>query len=386
MKYTESRKLEQGVIYSPAMRESFDLNPELIYLNSGNLSLCPRKVNQALERYHREFESNPTVGLKEAWGKLWESQCALADFLSARPEDLFLKTNVTQVLNSFLLGLPLEKGSEMLVGELEYGAIVNVCRLRAERDNLSWRVLKLPTNVVATRRATADSLLENILSQLGPKTRLVLLSHVIGGTGLVLPIREIGKALRRRNVFFVVDGAYAPGALSVDFRDLEEVDCYGSSLYKFLLGPKGTAFGWVSPLRQPLLQPLQAGWGTRSGFLGKSEFQNKFILSGCQDFPPFFAIKDTLEFWKEQGAEKIRARMHALRTYLRNHCRWELLRSEDEALNGPLLAFKGSIPDLYETHRIQAHPLEIQGSQYLVFSPHIYNTEEELQRVLDVLR
>ena len=81
-------------------------------------------MSEALARYHREFDENPTVGFAEAWGRLWEVQKKLAGFLSADPGDLFLRANVTAVLNTFLLGMPLPPDAEILVGEFEYGAIV----------------------------------------------------------------------------------------------------------------------------------------------------------------------------------------------------------------------------------------------------------------------
>lgn len=382
------------------MREDFAITPGLIYLNSANLSLCPRAVSEAIAKYREDFERNPTQGLREAWGKLWQSQVALATFLGARPEDLFLRANVTQVLNAFIFGFPLPAHSEILVGELEYGAIVNICRLRAQRESHAVRILKMPTTLFSMKSASVASLTDSVVSQLSPRTRLVVLSHVIGATGLVLPVREIARELRRRDIFFVVDGAYAPGALPVDFRELEEVDAYGCSLYKWMLGPKGTAFGWVSPQRQAQLQARDAGWASYDrpasldAFGGKTDFQSRFLLSGCQDFAPFFAVRDSVAFW-ENRAPHLRARMATLRKVLTDSLTWDRWRSDDDAVNGPLLAF--SLParcqaqgpalaaSLLETHGIQAHALALHGKWLVVLSPHVYNTETELERVIAAL-
>lgn len=378
----------------------------LIYLNSANLSLCPPSVLEAMTRYQREFEENPTEGLARAWGHLWKVQHRLARFLGADVNDLFLRTNVTSVLNTFLLGMPLEKGSEILVGELEYGAMVNICRMRAARDGLSLRVLQMPATVPAFRQATAESLVELVTSQLAPQTKVLLLSHVIGGTGMVMPLKEIARETRRRGVFLVVDGAYAPGALEVNFRELDDVDFYGCSLYKWLLGPKGTAFGWVNKRHQATLQPLQAGWSTfapaaqTKAFGGGNRFQEAFAMSGCHDFAPFRAIVDALDVWDLHLARPARARMAELRALLAREIEtklgWIPLISKDPRINGPLQAFllpeaqqaRGEhlAEDLLHDYHVQIHAMHLRGQWYAVFSPHFYNKDEEIREAVQWLQ
>lgn len=387
------------------IRAEFDLDPSLIYLNAANQSLLPRIVRDAIFHHQSEYERNPTAGMNAAWGRLWKIQGRLARFLGADRFDLFLRTNITSVLNTFILGLPLPPGSEILVGELEYGAIVNICRLRASRENLSLRVLKMPSTPVSLHRTTRDSLVDGIISQLGPKTRMVVLSHVLGGVGLVMPLKEITSELRARGVFSVIDGAYAPGALVIDMTELSDVDCYACSLYKWLLGPKGTAFGWVSKESQPLLSPVNAGWSTFDTFapfkaFGESHrFQESFLMVGCHDFAPFFAIDEMLDFWDRLGPARIRERMAELQQGLReNGARltgWIPLRPGTEELTGPLLAYilPASVQrqgDRFATRAleeagVQVNTVWLRGKWCVVFSPHIHNSDAEVRLALERL-
>jgi len=385
------------------MEPVFDRDPNLIYLNSANLSLCPGSVLEAVTRYQREFELNPTTGLTQAWDHLWKAQTRLAQFLNANPNDLFLRTNVTATLNTFLLGMPLPPESEILVGELEYGAIVNICRMRAERDHLAWRILAMPQTPTALKSLTPHQLVEHIISQLGAKTKLLLLSHVIAGTGLVLPLSQIAQETRRRGILLAIDGAYAPGALAVDFDDLQDVDFYGCSLYKWMLGPKGTAFGWIAPRHQASIRPLNAGWttydiaGPIADFGDQSQFQRSFLMSGCQDFAPYRAIEDTLAFWEENDPSKIRQRMKSLRQHLdlqvTTSLGWSSLSPRDESLQGPMKVYllpkalqsEGPIfaRKLLEKHRIQINMVSLKGQWHIAFSPHIYNSEQEITVAID---
>jgi len=386
-------------------RREFELDEKLIYLNSANQSICPRRVLSRISEYHREYERNPSRGLNEAWGMLWAIQSRLAGFLGADRSDLFLRTNVTSVLNTFLLGVPLPSRSEILVGELEYGAIVNACRLRANRDGLGLRVLKLPVSRLGAKRATVENIVDTVVSQLGPDTRLLLLSHVLGGTGMVMPIQEIAAETRRRDIFLVVDGAYAPGAVPVDFRNLGDIDFYGCSLYKWMLGPKGTAFGWVAKRNQELLEPLSAGWTTFESFgpfgdFGEgSRFQQTFLMAGCHDFAPFQAVGTLLDLWEEWGAANLRSHLFELGARLsegiERELGWPRVASAVPELRGPLYAHElpdrlqpeggGLLDRAWKELGIQLNTARIRGRWYAVLSPHVYNTEEELERAVEHL-
>jgi isopenicillin-N epimerase len=379
-------------------KADFDLDPALIYLNSANLSICPSVINRAVERYRVEFEKNPTQGLSDAWGKLWRVQKRLATFLNAEAEDLFLRGNVTSVLNTFILGTDLDAGSEILVGELEYGAIVNVCRLRARRDQLSWRILEMPHSVAAVARLTKEKLLDHIISQMGPRTRMVLLSHVLGGTGLVLPIEEIAAYTRSKNIRLVVDGAYAPGAIPINFANFSNVDFYGCSLYKWMLGPKGTAFGWIAKTQRERLQPINAGWTTFEDFAPFAEFgegdrfQATFVMAGCHDFAPYYAIGDLMDYWEQRTAVKIQDEMKTVReAWIKNLERlgWRAMQSQDSRLNGPLVAFL--LPARFQSLGaaftkvvraqcgIQINTVCLKGLWHAVISPHVYNSVTETE-------
>lgn len=380
-------------------------NSKLIYVNSANLSLCPAEVMRAVEFYRREFEENPTDGLSRVWGRLWEVQGRLSEFLGTSSHNLFLRPNVTEVLNTFIMGTKLPPSSEIVVGEFEYGAIVNICRLKAEREGLRWRILQLPATPAAFKGLDRKRLAEGIVSQLGSDTRMLLLSHVVGGTGLVLPIEEVSAVTRARGITLVVDGAYAPGAIPVDFKELARVDFYGCSLYKWLMGPKGTAFGWVSDAVKERLLPQSAGWttfdshGPFAAFGQGDAFQSAFLMSGCRDFAPFLALNETIAMWERLGKQVVRERLDQLGRFLTSEISrklgWRKLEAADPSLQSPIHVFR--LPDrlqsagerlkgrLLDEYKIQAHTVPLRESWYLSFSPHVYNSEAELERMAEVL-
>jgi isopenicillin-N epimerase len=380
----------------------------MIYLNSGSHSITPKPILDAVQRYQREYELNPTDGLFGAYDRLWRAQCRVAGFFGADPKDVFLRSNVTEVINEFILGLDakfLPAGSAIAITDLEYGAIANLVRYRCERSGLKELAVQLPQTSAEITALTADKIADLILGQLTPNTRMLVCSDVITYNGLVLPIEKIARETRKRGILLIVDGAHGPGALDLDFKRFENVDFYGGNLHKWMMGPKGTSFGWVHPIHQDKIAPLMAGWTTYENpfifqaFGGGSRFASRMLMVGCQDFAPFFALEDLIDYWEKTGPAKIRAELYERQADLEDKMRALALpplsppRGE---LRGPLLAYEVSpavraasmeLPfSLLKDHGLQVVFPLMQGRAVLRLTTHIYNTPEEHARAVEILK
>jgi isopenicillin-N epimerase len=395
-----------------AFRDEFDLDPKLIYLNSGTHSISPRRVTDAVVAALRACERNPTGSLVRIWETLWDIQQQLGAFLGARPEDLMLRPNVTSAMNDFILGVPLERGGiplergEILHSDAEYQAIVNICRYRAERDGLRLRAFHLPGPAASELQGvTADALAARVISELKDDTRLVVLSHVTTGHGLRLPIERIAHETRRRGILLAIDGAHATGALAVDFARLEDVDFYGGNLHKWFMGPKGTGFGWVHPFHQARLAPREAGWTTfeagspHDRFAPGHRFAQRHLLAASVDFAPWIALGEAFAFWRERGPDAIRARLRELQDCVDREMSaavaWPRITPESRDLRGPLLSYElpseleqqgySLMHRILDEHGLQIASSRLQGRWVLRLSPHIHNTEDEIHRAAEIL-
>jgi isopenicillin-N epimerase len=203
----------------------FTQEPNLIYLNTGSLARTPTRVLDKVIAEFRLAELNPTKYLYDAWERMWTNQCALARMLKARPQDLYLRPNVTIAMNDFLMNIKIPPGAEILVSDLEYGAIVNICRRRTESDGLKLRTLTLPYGEEIAKTLTPDQLHHEIVKQIRPETKLLMLSHIITGNGMILPIKSIAAECRKRGLIFAIDGAHGPGALPLDFSEFRNGRC-----------------------------------------------------------------------------------------------------------------------------------------------------------------
>lgn len=378
----------------------FDLDPQIIYLNSGTHSIVPRQTLLRVREEAREYERNPTVNLIQAWGRVCRVNTRVAEFFGANAADFFLAPSVTAVLNRILLGWRLQAGAEILLSDQEYGAVDRILRLRAEQSGV---VLKRFT--LAEPGASETEIVESVLRELNGKTKLVVLSHILMGSGRVLPIAAIGRGLAAQGVPLVIDGAHAPGALPLQLGSIDGVSAYAGSLHKWMTGPKGTSFGWVRPEFHDFVATTMGGWSSSeppeifSVFGPPGNFALRMFDTACYDFSPFFALETTLDLWREWGPERVRARLLALRSHLDQEVQNRLALKPtltQRSLESPLLSYQ--LPAELEkigpkliTKWSEEFGLVVgipwdRNTWRLRLSPHIYNTETELSRGVDLLQ
>lgn len=331
---------------------------EGINFNAGTIACTPLAVMDRIEHYQRELERNPPGGWLQVWGRIWEAQKCLAAYFHARPQDMFLRPNVTAACNDFILGVDLPAGN-LVTTNLEYGAVINIQRLRCAREGRELRTIQLPT-----KPQSPQEILNVIEQALRPQDRLLLISHITTGTGVVMPIKDIAKLTRSRGIVLVVDGAHGPGFSKLDFRELSDVDFYGGNLHKWMMGPKGSGFGWVPEWRQASVQNIQAGWTTFETvpyfdqFVAGSDFARRMLMAYTFNFASFLALVDLVEFWQKVGEATIQRRRDELRDYLDQLIQAELgfprVHAEHPELRGPLLAY--TLPEKFQSDAEYAIP------------------------------
>ncbi|MGZ3739906.1 MAG: aminotransferase class V-fold PLP-dependent enzyme [Bdellovibrionota bacterium] len=372
----------------------FTRDPSFFHLNAGTRSRVPLSVLDFIERERRESERNPTKSMFVGYDRIWSTQKELAAFLGADPHDLFLRHNVTAAFNDFLFALPRPESGEVLASGWEYGGIVGVARQWAKSAGLSYRTFSLPLGTDVTREA----LIAAAVKAISGDTRVLLLSHVATGTGAILPVEEIAAAARARGVITVIDGAHAVGSLPLRLGSLE-ADFYGGNFHKWFMGAEGTGFGWVNPRWAGKLDWKFGGWANESAPAFYQNFGDRRIetcrrfFAGTIDRGPFLSLSETLRFWNEQGAEKLRRHQTSLRDLaLKEAVRhgWKPLCPADPALLGPLVCFArpaawvgeatALATRILKEAKVQLALPEVQGVALVRLSPGAYATDSEVKQ------
>lgn len=375
---------------------------ENIYLNWGTLSKTWPSVLEASFQHQRDYEKNPTVSLFEGWGRLWNLQKKVASFFKARPQDFYFRPNVTVAMNDFILGAELPDG-DIVVSDLEYGSIVNICKMRAARDGRKLTTIQIP---MGAELLSEEHLVGLILQQLPNSTALLMLSHVMTGNGLKIPLQRLARETRHRNILLAIDGAHGPGATDLNFSELEDVDFYGGNLHKWFRGPKGTGFGWAPERNHGLMRPILGSWTvfeTPRPFVsfGEGDSWNlSMLMSYCLNYGNFYALSEAVDEWHQRGPNVVYQSLQFKRDYIesemKNTLNWKVLSAPCLSLQSPLVTFElpsqfasrgyDIMHEIQKTQNVTVSVSPLKTTFALRLSAHIDTTNEEISEGISRLR
>jgi isopenicillin-N epimerase len=359
------------------------------FFNHGSFGATPRAVLAEQERWRAAMERHPTHFMSEELPPALRAAAArLAAFVGARAEDLVFVENATAGCNTVLRSLVFAPGDEILVTDHGYAAVRKAAEYVAARAGARVVEANVPFPLEDSAQVVAA-----ISSRLGPRTRLAIFDHITSPTAIIFPVRELIKLCRAAGVPALIDGAHAPGMLSLDVPSLG-ADWYTGNCHKWLMAPRGSAFLWVAPQRQADTHPLVISHGFGQGFTAE------FDWVGTRDPSAWLSVAAAIDFHERLGGAQLRecnaalARKQAMllaRT-------WATERGAPDALTGSMAAVRlpldGATTEralelrrtLFDAHRIEAPVTAFAGALWVRISAHAYNRPEDYARLAACFR
>jgi len=292
-----------------------DLMPALAnktYFNYGGQGPLPTPSLEAIQASWRTIqELGPFAG--RVWpyvgGTVASLRRRLASWCGVPPERLAFTENVTSGCVLPLWGLPWQAGDELLISDAEHPGVVAACRELAHRQGLGLASFAV-AGARSSSEAAGSSVLEALEASLTPRTRLVVLSHLLWNTGQLMPIAAVAERLARHpnQPWLLVDGAQSLGSVPVA-EAAAAADIYACTGHKWCCGPEGLG---VVALSQRLLEqarPTLIGWRSLAD---ESAAAASFHRDGrrfevATSCTPLFAGLDTsLALLEEQGTHQER--------------------------------------------------------------------------------
>jgi isopenicillin-N epimerase len=281
-----------------------------VFLNHGSFGATPKAVLEEQSRLRARLESQPLLFFDHHYlDELDAARAELAAFLGASSAGLAFVVNATTGVNTVLRSLRLHPGDELLVTDHEYNACRNAIDAVAAEAGAKVVVVRIPFPL-----ADGQTVVDEVLAGLGPRTRLLLIDHVTSQTGLVLPLEEVVPAVQDRGVDVLVDGAHAPGMVALDLDALGAA-YYTGNCHKWVCAPKGAAFLYVREDRRNAVRPLVISHGANARSITRSRFQLEHDWTGTRDPSAWLAVPCALRemaSMAEGGWEEVRRRNRVL--------------------------------------------------------------------------
>jgi selenocysteine lyase/cysteine desulfurase len=380
------RQLPSGVEddedYWRLVRSQFLIAPRGIYFNTGTIGASPRPVLDAVFRHMTAFETvfdAETVDLDAL-------RRSVGGLVGAPPHTLAFTRNTTESMSWIAAGLDFRPGDEIVMTTHEHVGGMCPWQAAARRHDLVLTQFPLPVPA-----SGAGEILDAWRRVLTPRTRVLMISHVLFTNGLIQPVKELCALARGRGIITAIDGAHPPGMLRTNLSELG-CDFYASSPHKWLLAPKGTGLLYVS---EPWLDRL---WPTivSGGWDSLPDKALRFDRKGTVNDSLYAGFQAAVDFHTLIGPERVERRVRWLgdRLYdgLSRIAGVQLKSAGAATLRAPLVSFTVDgwtaddlIRALWERAMVRVRHVAEYDYHWVRLSTHVYNTPEEVDRVVHLV-
>jgi cysteine desulfurase / selenocysteine lyase len=366
----------------------FPVCREKIFLAHAGVTALPRCVADAVCDYTQRSAENPQE-FGEVLRDVRSARKACADLIGAQWDEIALLGPTSLGLSLFANGISWQSGDEVLCYQGDYPANVYPW-LELRRRGVTVRYIQPEQPGEITPELVERSLSKN--------TRLVALASGHFFTGFRIDVDAIGRLLQGRGILFSLDAIQTLGAFPLS---VESVDFLSADAHKWLLGPLAIGIVYVKKRHFERLRPTLLGaWNVQApNFIAQDEIA---FVPGAQRYEPgvlniagIYGMRAAIDLIQSHGLQRVAGRLLELKKHLVERLQglgFEILgpvsgphAASTTTFSHPKVSATALFAALEKHHVIASLRHDSQGRDYLRFSPHLYNTEQELDRALAVL-
>jgi selenocysteine lyase/cysteine desulfurase len=287
-----------------AIRGGYRLKPDYINLENGYYNIQPGEILDAFIGHVKEVNYEGAYYMRTVQFDRKKAIAArLAALAQCAPDELIITRNTTESLDMIIAGYPWKQGDEAIMAEQDYGAMLQMFKQVERRHGVVRKVVSVPNHP-----ANDEEVVAVYAKAITPKTKLLMISHMINITGQILPVRKICDMAHAQGVEVMVDGAHTYAQIRHSVPDLG-CDYYGASLHKWLSTPLGAGILYVRKGMSDKIWPLLAE--PDDSTTGIARLNHTGTLPVHTDL----AIGDALDYYQSLGPDRKETRLRYLQQY-----------------------------------------------------------------------
>jgi selenocysteine lyase/cysteine desulfurase len=287
-----------------SIRGGYRLKPDYINLENGYYNIQPTEILDAFIGHVKEVNYEGAYYMRTVQFERKKAIAArLAALAGCAPDELIITRNTTESLDMIIAGYPWKPGDEAIMAEQDYGAMLLMFKQVERRHGVVRKTVSVPNHPANDEEVVA--VYEKAIT---PKTKLLMVSHMVNITGHLLPVRKICDMAHQKGVEVMVDGAHTYAQIQHTIPGLN-CDYYGASLHKWLSTPLGAGILYVRRDNAAKIWPLLAEPDDTT--TGIARLNHTGTLPVHTDL----AIGDALDYYQTLGPERKEARLRYLQQY-----------------------------------------------------------------------
>lgn len=379
--------------YWKKIRNQFMLSKDSVFFNPGTVGVMPKVVADKMTAYVNylathvadwAYKDDNKEEFISGYNNLMSIRTKVGKLINASASEIAMTDNVTNGISYLANGIELQAGDEVLTTNQEHPGGRGGWLVKEKRYRILFKEVAIGKPI-----KNAEEVYNDIVKAFTPKTKVLMISHMISGSGAILPVKEICAEASRRGIFTILDGAQTIGHIKVDVKDIG-CDAYAGCFHKWVGAPAGTGFMYVKQdkMKEIWTTVASARWDNHEdeGF--------RFTQRGTGNFPVLKGLDAALDFTFEIGPDRVYDRIkflgQRLRTGLRKNPKVKIYSPFDEAMCAGITVYNidgftgARLQDEFWS-RARMRP-RASGEQFGVrHCTHIFNSEEEIDKALSIV-
>ncbi len=386
-------------------RDDFNvLNSGVIYFDNGATTLKPIVLSEAVSDYYNNYSSNAHRGDYQmsikASSMYEETRGIVRDLINAESEkQIAFTSGTTDSINKIVFGYfkkVLNKGDEVLLTKSEHASNLLPWFELADEKGIIIKYIELGDN--------HEVLLENVIKAISDKTKVISIAHVSNVVGDIRPVKEICEYAHNNGIKVLIDGAQSTPHIKIDVRDLD-VDFFVFSAHK-MCGPTGVGVIYVKKDILNDIDPIIFGGGMNASFSidGSKVYKTMpdRLEAGTPNIAGVIGFGYVIKYLMNIGFDKIHKYECELKRYAIKRLKEVnnvIIYNENTESGIVTINYKDIFPqdlsiylDKYNictragSHCAKILKDEINIKNTLRISFYFYNTKEEIDRLVEVLK